>query len=188
MELGRGRGARGAGTAERRAEIRALVAENARSEYAEERGARPESTLERALPAGPPRDQPRDPEARTYYLTAELSARLFYRDRSSQRYDPWSYFTHKPGLDIEVPWPEHPEGHWRYATNSLGLREDGELLEGRPDLGILVTGNSHTDGFCSRDRVLVGLPPRSRLSTSKTSTVTDAVPERTVGAKRRRGR
>jgi lysophospholipase L1-like esterase len=34
------------------------------------------------------------------------------------------------------------------ATNSLGLRDDAEPSAARPDLRILVAGDSHTDGVC----------------------------------------
>jgi lysophospholipase L1-like esterase len=92
--------------------------------------------------------EPRNPEARPWYLAPEDAARIFPRDRSSETYDPWSYFHHVPNRSVVVDWAEHPNGCWHWVTNSLGLRQDGELSAARPDLRVLVTGDSHTDGFC----------------------------------------
>jgi hypothetical protein len=87
-------------------------------------------------------------ERRRRYLTPDLAAQLFVRDTSIETFDPWCYFRHKPGLSIRVPWEEHPSGAWTFTTNSLGLREDRELSKTPPDLRVIVTGDSHTDGFC----------------------------------------
>ena len=115
--------------------IRKLVAEHAR---------------ESPAPAAPtPSASTRTPESRPFYLAPDVAAQLFPRDRSSEIYDPWSYYHHKPSLTLSVPWPEHPDGKWSWTTNSLGLREDRELSTTQPDVRILVTGDSHTDGFCN---------------------------------------
>ncbi len=92
--------------------------------------------------------EPRSPEDRPWYLTPEIAAQLFPRDRSAETYDPWCYFHHVPKRSVTVAWAEHPLGCWHWVTNSLGLREDRELAATKPDLRVLVTGDSHTDGFC----------------------------------------
>ena len=90
----------------------------------------------------------RRPEARELYLPEEVAATIFSVHATAQVYDPWCYHAHKPGLDVVVPWEEHPAGQWRFCTNAQGLREDDELSDGPWDLRILVTGDSHTEGFC----------------------------------------
>lgn len=64
-------------------------------------------------------------------------------------YDAYCYFRYQAHIDKEVPCPEHPLGRWRLATNAHGFRDDQELLEARPSLRVLVTGDSHTDGICN---------------------------------------
>ncbi|MBK7643320.1 MAG: SGNH/GDSL hydrolase family protein [Planctomycetes bacterium] len=93
-------------------------------------------------------EAPRAPEGRPFFLEPEDAARLFPRDHSLETYDPWTYFHHKPNRNLKVPWPEHPRGEWHLVTNSLGLREERELAAVKPALRVLVTGDSHTDGFC----------------------------------------
>jgi len=90
----------------------------------------------------------RSPEERAFYLTPELAANLFSSGHSSEVYDPWCYFRHVANGNVAVPWPEHPNGSWHWVTNSLGLREDREIASTKPALRVLVTGDSHTDGFC----------------------------------------
>jgi lysophospholipase L1-like esterase len=102
----------------------------------------------RAADPPAPAASARTPEARPYYLTPDIAAQLFPRDHSAETYDPWCYFHHVPNQSLEVAWPEHPKGRWHWVTNSLGLREDSELSVAKPDLRVLVTGDSHTDGFC----------------------------------------
>lgn len=93
-------------------------------------------------------DIPPEARARRWFIGREDEEALYQHDHSLETYDPWCYFRHVPNLDLTVKWPEHPRGEWRYVTNSLGLREDQELLVEKPDLFVLVTGDSHTDGFC----------------------------------------
>jgi hypothetical protein len=90
---------------------------------------------------------PRSPEDRDFYLTPEVANRLFPRD-SLETYDPWSYYRHKVSKRVHVGWPEHPAGSWTWATNSIGLREDREIGVTPPNLRVIVTGDSHTDGLC----------------------------------------
>lgn len=43
-------------------------------------------------------------------------------------------------------WAEHPDGQIKVRTNSHGMREDLDPLAAKPDLRVLVAGDSHTDG------------------------------------------
>lgn len=91
---------------------------------------------------------PERPEDRRWYLPPDEAATVFEVLTRINRYDPWSYYAHRPDLRHVVDWPEHPRGRWIFRTNSLGFREDEELREARPALRILLTGDSHTSGFC----------------------------------------
>ena len=109
---------------------------------------------ERSASAPAPSDSPapdgavRRPEDRRWYLSREDARTIFAINARGQRYDPWCFFSHVPDLDHEIEWPEHPRGKWSYRTNSIGLREDAEVLPARPDLRVLVTGDSQSEGFC----------------------------------------
>lgn len=65
------------------------------------------------------------------------------------RFDPQSGFLFSGGMDRRRAWDEHPEGGWSVRTNSYGLRDDDEPSSERPDLRIVVIGDSHTAGFCN---------------------------------------
>lgn len=99
----------------------------------------------------PPRPAPssdrRSPESLRYYLPPEISYVLFPIG-ATEEYDPWSYYRHKPNQRIRLPLAEHAGGSMECSTNSLGLRDDFEPAAARPDLRILVAGDSHTDGVC----------------------------------------
>lgn len=71
--------------------------------------------------------------------------------------DPNAYFVYRPRVDLEFPWPEHPRGAWRQRTNALGFRDDGDLAASRPDLRVLVAGDSHTDGVCDNHESFANL-------------------------------
>lgn len=75
---------------------------------------------------------------------------LFAQLRSPQAniYDPQALFIYRPHLERQIPFKAHPKGRWILRTNGLGLRRDTEVADERPDLRILVTGDSHTDGVC----------------------------------------
>jgi lysophospholipase L1-like esterase len=87
------------------------------------------------------------PESRRYYLSADVAPILFPFG-ATEEYDAWSYFRHKSNQRLHLPLAEHAGGSFECSTNSLGLREDGDLSAAHPDLRILVTGDSHTDGVC----------------------------------------
>ncbi|MHC4941597.1 MAG: SGNH/GDSL hydrolase family protein [Planctomycetota bacterium] len=61
-------------------------------------------------------------------------------------YDPQTMFRNCTNLNLRRVFPEHPEGGWRVISNNYGFRNDADVLEEKPDLRILVTGDSHTEG------------------------------------------
>jgi lysophospholipase L1-like esterase len=79
----------------------------------------------------------------------EETARIFFPGiGKSALYDSRMIARHLPGRRERRKFPEHPRGGWNIRTNSLGLREDGEVSPGRPDARVLVVGDSHVDGLC----------------------------------------
>lgn len=82
-------------------------------------------------------------------LPLETRGKLFgpiRRSLKKMRYDEHAYFSHLPDVRSKVPWPEHPDGGYRVRTNSAGLRMDREIRAEKPDLRVLITGDSHVDG------------------------------------------
>lgn len=88
------------------------------------------------------------PEDRRFYLPIEDERKLFSDSMRGHVYDPWTWYAHKPDLVHETAWAEHPRGRWTYRTNSIGLRSDREVAAERPDLRMIVAGDSHTEGYC----------------------------------------
>ena len=97
------------------------------------------SVLDAQRPVFPPSAFVREPTRR---------ADRFLTDEALGTTDPHVTYRHPPNLAQRREWDEHPDGHWMLVTNSLGLREDEEVLASRPDLRILIAGDSHTDGVC----------------------------------------
>ncbi|MBI1382554.1 MAG: hypothetical protein GC161_15870 [Planctomycetaceae bacterium] len=64
-------------------------------------------------------------------------------------YDPVCYYRYQPHLDKYVGLRWHPDGGWALRTNARGLKGAREVFETRPDLRILVVGDSHVDGYCA---------------------------------------
>jgi hypothetical protein len=89
-----------------------------------------------------------DPTTRPWWIEESDAQRLFAVATRGQRYDPWTYHAALPSLDLAVSWPEHPAGGFRYRTNARSLREDAEVATDRGDLRVLVTGATHSAGFC----------------------------------------
>ncbi len=84
-------------------------------------------------------------------LTEEQAGRIFSLDQPHAQYDPHTWFAYRPDLDLSRPWPDG-SGRWPLRTNSLGMREDAEPATARPDLRVLVAGDSHTDGVCPNEQ------------------------------------
>jgi lysophospholipase L1-like esterase len=80
-----------------------------------------------------------DPEALRIYFPA-IGESCLADDRM--------YLRRQPRVDTWFEMAEYPGGGYRIRTNALGMREDTEPAEQRPDLRVLVTGDSHTDGVC----------------------------------------
>lgn len=82
-------------------------------------------------------------------LPLDIARKLFAVDVPGSVYERESYFHWETNRDLLVAFPEHHAGSVRQRTNSLGMREDSEVLATKPDLRVLVTGDSHTDGSCA---------------------------------------
>jgi lysophospholipase L1-like esterase len=78
----------------------------------------------------------------------KVAERFFPAIGVAQVYDPDMVARHKPSKRLRQRLAEHPRRGWRLVTNSLGLREDEEVAEERPDVRVLVVGDSHVDGVC----------------------------------------
>lgn len=86
-----------------------------------------------------------------YQLPREVANLFFYCDRKGEEYDPWTGVRRAGGLDRKYKWPEHPQKRWWVRTNSDGMRNAAEVRSDRPELRILATGDSHTDGVCMNE-------------------------------------
>ncbi len=62
-------------------------------------------------------------------------------------YDPFTYFWEVPHYFMPCPLKEHPQGGYAIRTNKLGIRKSVEVLDAKPDMRILVGGDSHTAGI-----------------------------------------
>lgn len=89
-------------------------------------------------------------------LTRPVADRLFGFSAQRLNYDPLTYFRRPPFQNARVKYAEHPDGEWWKITNSLGLRNDGELARKHPNLRVFVTGDSHTDGVCNNAETFSG--------------------------------
>ena len=90
-------------------------------------------------------------------IERELAAEIFGLDHPFNSYDPRAIWTHKPDLNALRRFKEHPDGAWKMHTNSLGMRRDSEPQQERPDLRVLVVGDSHVDGICNNDENLCAI-------------------------------
>lgn len=135
---------------------------------------RAETPAERATPASTSTSScssERRPEDRRWFVPEADAATIFCVATRGQRYDPWSYYSHRPNLREVVPWTEHPRGEWIYSTNSAGFRMDAEVRRERPDLRVLLTGDSHTEGYCDNRDSFAALTERALADRRPGSTV-----------------
>ena len=79
----------------------------------------------------------------------EWVAKMLFPINETQPWDPQTYLRRPANIDFQWKLAEHAGGSVRYRTNSLGMRENEEPLATKPDLRILVTGDSHTEGVCN---------------------------------------
>jgi len=84
-------------------------------------------------------------------IPERVAREIFPINVREQPWDELTYMRHIPMRSDPIAMKEVPNGVWTMRTNSLGLREDAEPLAGKPDLRILVTGDSHTDGVCENE-------------------------------------
>lgn len=96
------------------------------------------------------------PDLWPWHLTEELASSLFFQRGSTETYDPWSYFRHRGSLQRRIEWLEHPRGAWTWRTNAQGLREDADVDPAFAGRRVIVTGDSHTEGFCDNVESLAG--------------------------------
>lgn len=81
-----------------------------------------------------------------YWMPEEAVRQLYSIVPPGTVYDPWCHFRYPDSFDGRQTLPEFPGGFVRMRANANGLRKDEEVRAERPDLRILVTGDSHTDG------------------------------------------
>jgi hypothetical protein len=85
-------------------------------------------------------------------LTNEELTLLYPNREQRNDLDPQTHYRYQGGLKMHMTFPEYPGGGFDMRTNSLGLRENREVLPQQPDLRVLVTGDSHSDGVCDADQ------------------------------------
>ena len=92
-----------------------------------------------------------DPRRVTAGSMSEEDARKVFSGINSEEsvYDPEVFYRHGPNLSNRRRLEEHPGGGWPLITNSQGFRRDTELAQTKPDVRVLVIGDSHTDGACA---------------------------------------
>ncbi|MBU0755951.1 MAG: hypothetical protein KJ645_12480, partial [Planctomycetes bacterium] len=61
-------------------------------------------------------------------------------------YDPIAYCIVRPDMRLTRHFDEYPGGEFPVNSNNYGFRNDEDFIPGKPDLRILVTGDSHTEG------------------------------------------
>jgi len=88
-------------------------------------------------------------------LSEELVAKMMPLT-GRREYDPLCYFRFFADLSFTRKWDEYPGGEYEIATNSLGLRQDAEIQDQKPDLRVLVLGDSHMTGVCANSDCFAG--------------------------------
>lgn len=81
-----------------------------------------------------------------------IAERLFPQLTLSRKgvvYDPHSFYRFRGNMQRRIPFAERPEGEWLFRTNGEGLREDEDISSQKPDLRVIVAGDSHTEGYCN---------------------------------------
>ena len=84
----------------------------------------------------------------------ERTAPLLYpalQQGTRKLFDPVALLVNRPDFVALVPWPEHPLGAIRFATNNRGFREDEPTEVSSEAYRILVLGDSHTEGAVNND-------------------------------------
>lgn len=108
---------------------------------------------ERAASAPPEDALPpvRDPRLRREELDLE-TARLFFPPAGRNRpYNTHFWAPNEPNVEQWFDFADHPAGGFTRRTNSLGMLEDAEVAAVKPDLRVLVAGDSHGAGLCANE-------------------------------------
>lgn len=69
-------------------------------------------------------------------------------------YDPRAYFVSRAHFEATRRFREHPQQEWEIRTDARGFRSAGEVRAERPDLRILVAGDSHVEGVVPQEETL----------------------------------
>jgi lysophospholipase L1-like esterase len=90
-----------------------------------------------------------DPIVRREPITEEI-ARVFYpmltRDPARYVFDEQVYVRNRPKFSITREFKEHQLRRWQIEINDLGFRGASDVRSDRPDLRILIAGDSHVEG------------------------------------------
>lgn len=80
----------------------------------------------------------------------EPTARILFPSltKGTDLYDPVLYVRRRPGMREFRRLDSHPRKGWVLRTNDLGIRRDGPIAAEKPDVRVLVAGDSHTEGVC----------------------------------------
>ena len=109
--------------------------------------------FDRALAEREARPEPEPPAAPGGPLVSEADrarlAAILPSSGGRRLADPLTFYRLKPRVSERHEFPENPEGFFLLETNDLGFRNDEDVLSKKPDLRVLVTGDSHTEGLCS---------------------------------------
>jgi hypothetical protein len=92
-----------------------------------------------------------DPARRTP-MTESVAKRLFPTlalGPKTFEYEPRASYRYRARVRFHCAFAEHPKRGWEVVTNDSGFRNAADVLVERPDLRILVTGDSHTDGVAA---------------------------------------
>ena len=81
----------------------------------------------------------------------EFVARMLKKGMVS---DPVTFMRRASNMKVRRRHPEYPGERYEVRTNSLGFRNDREVLSERPALRVLVTGDSQTEGVCPNEHNL----------------------------------
>lgn len=73
------------------------------------------------------------------------------------KYDSLLYFKRASNFSMEVQFPERSPIPYHLTTNDYGFRNDENVRKEKPDLRVLVTGDSHTDGVCTNAESFTGV-------------------------------
>jgi lysophospholipase L1-like esterase len=106
--------------------------------------------------------------------------RMFAFTETLHAYDPQTYYRFRSDFEERYTWPEHPDGYWTRATNAAGRREDTPAAAARPDLRLVVIGDSHTEGICNNDESFANRL-EARLAAARPGEVVEVVNAGTMG-------